>query len=401
MAILVLVMKVVVAHNLYSSAQPSGENVVVDTEMRLLAEAGVEVIPFLRSSDEIAGFTPAQKLALPVSPVYARRAQRGLTELIKERRPDVLHLHNPYPLLSPWVVRTAQAHGVPVVQTVHNFRHECMSAIFFRDGRPCHECLGRRWSAPGIKHGCYRGSRAQSLIMATALAVHTKTWLGVDRFLALTPAIARFLGSMGVAGDRIAIKPNSVPDPGVHAQRGDGFLFAARLSAEKGVDLLLDAWQRLPEGSAGALTVAGDGPLRAKVESVAQKRADLTYAGRLGTAELNAAMRAAAVVVVPSTCDDVSPMVVVEALANARPVLVTRMGGLPWLAGEDEPAPAGWVVDPRAESMAEGLIRAHGEGARLAPVARRRYETTFSPSTVTQSLIGNYRSMLEKPRDVA
>src|ERR1043166_3888725 len=126
-------MKVVVAHNRYSSAQPSGENVMVDAEIAQLKAAGVGVVPFIRSSDEISTLPVARKALLPLSPIWAPTAQRDLAALLRAERPDVFHLHNPYPLLSPWVVRTAHRAGVPVVQTIHNYRHVCLAATFVRD----------------------------------------------------------------------------------------------------------------------------------------------------------------------------------------------------------------------------------------------------------------------------
>src|SRR5215467_2643273 len=157
-------MKVVVAHNRYSSAQPSGENVMVDAEIAQLRAAGVEVVPFIRSSDEIASLPVTGKLLLPLSPVWAPGAQRELAAILRDHRPDVFHLHNPYPLLSPWVVRTAHAHGVPVVQTVHNYRHVCAAATFLRDGAVCRDCAGRRLAVPAVVHRCYRGSLPQSVV---------------------------------------------------------------------------------------------------------------------------------------------------------------------------------------------------------------------------------------------
>lgn len=391
-------MKVVVAHNRYVSAQPSGENTVVDNELRLLATAGVEVVPFQRSSDEIPQLPWAEKALLPVSPIYARRAQRELAALLTRERPDVLHLHNPYPLLSPWVVRTAHKHRVPVVQTVHNFRQVCVSGVYFRDGRECHDCLGRAFGFPAVQHACYRGSRAQSVIMATALAVHRGTWRSLDQFLALTPAIAAHLKTYGIRDEQITVKPNSVPDPGTHDQRGDGFLFVGRLSTEKGLGLLLDAWRRHPEGSLGELRIAGDGPLRDEVEAAAASRGDVTYVGRLSPAERDEAMKAAAAVVVPSTWDEVCPMVVVEALALARPVLVTAKGGLPYLIDADGPEPTGWAVAPTVDALATGLAGARETAASLAPVARRRYEQTFTPSTVTDQLLAVYDTAIQVHR---
>jgi glycosyltransferase involved in cell wall biosynthesis len=380
-------MKVVIAHNRYSSAQPSGENMIVDLEIAQLRTAGVDVVPFLRSSDEIASLPVAQKAVLPASPIYAGRAQRELGALLRSAGPDVLHLHNPYPLLSPWVVRTAHAAGVPVVHTVHNFRQVCASGIYFRDGHVCTDCLGRRLGVPAVVHACYRGSRAQSAVMAAALAVHRPTWRSVDRYIALTDWIAEHLLDYGIAEDRIVVKPNSVPDPGEPAPLGDGFLFLGRLEEQKGVGLLLDAWHRHPVASLGTLRIGGLGPLRPAVEAATQ-RSDVVYLGPLDRPAVRDAMRASSVLLAPSTWYDVLPTVILEALASGRPVLGTRMGGIPYAVGE-----AGWVVEPSVDALAAALPVARSEGARLAGVARERYLATFHPDVVTARLVEIYRTL--------
>jgi glycosyltransferase involved in cell wall biosynthesis len=321
--------------------------------------------------------------------VYAARAQRDLAELCRRERPDVMHLHNPYPLLSPWVVRTARHHGVAVVQTVHNYRHVCVSGTYFRNGKDCHECAGLKWAAPAVRHGCYRGSRAQSAIMATALAVHRGTWSLVDRFVALSPAIASFLGTLGIPEERIAVKPNTVVDPGLHEIFGRGLLFAGRLTPEKGVAVLLRAWSAHPVGALGELRIAGDGPLRASVARHAAERTDVVYLGALGPAALRDEMRRCAAVVVPSLYEDICPMVAIEALANARPVLAADRGGLPWVVGR-----AGWVVEPSVEALSRALLEAAAPPPYLARVARRSYEERFAPKLVTEQLMGIYRRLV-------
>ncbi|GAA4914364.1 glycosyltransferase involved in cell wall biosynthesis [Stackebrandtia albiflava] len=383
-------MKVVVAHNRYSSAQPSGENAVVDTDIAQLRAAGVEVVPFLRSSDEIADLSAVGKLTLAASPVYAAGAQRDLAALLERERPDVLHLHNPYPLLSPAVVRTAQRHGVPVVQTVHNFRHVCVNGLFFRDGGPCHDCMGRAVPLPGVRHACYRGSRAQSTVMATALVTHRSTWRRVDRFIALTEAIAQFLRDYGIDPDAIAVKPNSIPDPGGHDTPGDGFLYIGRLSAEKGVDLLLSAWRRHPEGRLGTLRIVGDGELRDHVTAAATERGDVEYVGPVPHEEVAGHIRRASVVVNASVCEDVLPTVVIEALANARPVLTTDLGGPPHMIAD-----AGVVTAAEPAAFADGMARiaAASDGLRVA--ARDRYLAHFSPEVVVARQLEIYRRVRE------
>lgn len=367
---------------------------MVDTEIAQLGAAGIRVVPFLRSSDEIGTMSLPSKALLPISPIWAPSAQRDLAALLDAERPDVLHLHNPYPLLSPWVVRTAHQHGVPVVQTIHNYRHVCVAATFYRDGAICHDCVGKRVATPAITHACYRGSRAQSVIMATALAAHRGTWHSVDRFIALTTGIADYLREYGIAEDRITIKPNAIDNPGEPpAGSGAGFLFVGRLSPEKGLGLLLDAWRRHPDGSLGTLRIIGDGPERPLAESAAAARADIEFLGPRDPSAVRATMRDSAVVIAPSTWHDVLPTVIIEALANARPVLGTNLGGIPYLIGS-----AGWVVPATVDALADALPIARDEAPTLGGAARDRYLATFSPERVLDKLIGVYRDTVATGR---
>jgi glycosyltransferase involved in cell wall biosynthesis len=381
-------MKVVVAHNRYSSAQPSGENTMVDAEIEQLGAAGVQVLPFLRSSDEIGMLPKAQKLLLPVSPIVAPGAVNALKKLIRDEQPDLLHLHNPYPLISPWIVRTAHAHGLPVVQTVHNYRQVCANGLYFRDGRICQDCRGRAFPLPAVVHSCYRGSRAQSVIMATTLTVHRRTWRGVDRYVALTDAIAAHLRDFGIPDERIMVKPNALADPGPPPPLGEGFLFAGRLSPEKGLGLLVEAWSRHPDGSLGTLRIAGDGPLRSVAEAAAQARSDVVFLGPQNHAGVRAARRDSAVLLATSTWHDVLPTVILEALADGRPVLGTALGGIPYLIGD-----AGWTVPASVDALAAALPVAAAGAAGLAPLARKRYESTFTPELVTQRLVDVYTEL--------
>ncbi|GAA2494538.1 glycosyltransferase family 4 protein [Winogradskya humida] len=387
-------MKVVVAHNRYREAIPSGENVIVDTEIAQLTAAGVEVLPFQRASDSIGDLPLTEKALLPLSPIYGRSAQRDLGELLSRERPDVFHLHNPYPLLSPWVVKTAHKHGVPVVQTVHNYRQVCSSGLYFRDGHNCFDCRGKALGWPAIQHKCYRGSTAQSALMATTLAVHRPTWKSVDRYIALTDRIATHLTDYGIPDDHIVVKPNGLPDPGEPAPLGTGFLYAARLSPEKGLDLLLNAWRRHPDSSIGHLRIAGDGELRPLAEQAAAERTDVTYLGALDRAGMTAARNAAAVVVAVPTWNDVLPTVILEAMSAGRPVLGTDVGGIPYLLGLDAPATAaGWAVTPDPAALAAALPIAAAEAARYAPAARDRYLRAFHPDVLTARLIDIYTGL--------
>ena len=274
-------MRVLVAHNRYRSAVPSGENAVVDAETTALESAGVTVDYLMRDSDNIATMSAVQRATLAWSPVYARRAVEELRERVCSHRPDVLHVHNLYPLLSPALIAEAHDLGVPVVMTVHNFRLDCVAGTYLRDGRICTDCQGHNLATPALQHGCYRGSRAQSLPMVIARSVHRSTLHSIERYIALTPFHRDFLTQWGVESDRITVRPTSLADPGAPSPPGSDLVFVGRLGEEKGVGVLLDAWRQSSARDQGRkLHIIGDGDLRGLVDAAAS--ADASDLGGLG-----------------------------------------------------------------------------------------------------------------------
>jgi glycosyltransferase involved in cell wall biosynthesis len=385
--------KVLVAHNRYRSDVPSGENRVVDGEIEALLAHGVEVVPYLRSSDEIGDMSLGQRLAVPVQPIHGRRAIMAIEGLIERHRPELVHLHNPYPLISLSVVRAAHRHGLPIVQTVHNHRHSCMRGSYFRDGHPCQQCRGKALPWPAVQHGCYRDSHVQSVPMAVAFLAHRREQRDVDRYIALTDSVATSLLESGlVEADQVTVRPNFVPDPGPPGPPGSGLLFVGRLTREKGIRLLLRAWERAG-APFGTLTVIGEGPERSLVEAAAGNGVRLL--GQRGSTEVAAAFRAAAALVVPSTSPEGLPLVVLEAFAHARPVLATSGGGL--AAAVD--STVGWLAEPTTTALATLLREAAGADlAILGASARSRYEQRFSPDIVVARQLEIYRQVIASPR---
>ncbi|MGH8894393.1 MAG: glycosyltransferase family 4 protein [Actinomycetes bacterium] len=389
-------MHILVVHNRYRAAIPSGENNVVDFEIAALREAGIEVTPYLRSSDELTAIPLGQRIRLATSPIHGRDAVAHVEQLIKAVRPDILHLHNPYPLISMSVVRTAKRHGLPVVQTVHNHRHTCMKGTYQRGGRDCRDCLTARSPWPGVVHACYRDSHVQSAVMAAALRRHKGTFALIDRLIALTPEIEKSLQESGFDPARITIKANSVPDPGPPEPLGHGFAYVGRLSEEKGVLALLDAWCGTPPGQLGMLKIAGDGPAHSDVERIARTRDDLLLLGRLQGEQVRELMNSVSTVVVPSLWPEALPLVVLESLALGRPLLVTNQGGLPTAVDGS----VGCVVEPTLDGLTKGLLSLAADRERLAKMgheARARYESRFHPATVTRELVSIYNGLLASP----
>jgi glycosyltransferase involved in cell wall biosynthesis len=390
--------RVLVVHNRYRSEVPSGENQVVDGQIALLRGAGVEVEAYLRSSDEIVDFSWAQRLELGVRPIFSRQDVANVDGVIDRFRPDVVHVHNVYPLISPAVVSRAKSRGCQVVQTVHNSRHVCSAGTLFRDGTICTDCLGRTsFPWPAVVHGCYRGSRAQSLALGMAIARHQNTWRQLDRFLPVSGFIGGLLASTGIPRERIHVVPNSVPDPGPPAPLGQGFLFVGRLAPEKGIRLLLDAWERSGLGDETELTVVGDGPERAAVEHAATQLAGLRYAGHETPEQVRLRMRQTRSVVVPSVCFEGLPTVILESYASGRPVVATKIGSLEALVTRN----VGWLAPPDQDALAATLRQSWHDAAAL-PMARRArelYLAQFTPSAVLAELLHVYRSLVSSPKD--
>jgi glycosyltransferase involved in cell wall biosynthesis len=385
-------MRILIAHNRYRSDVPSGENEAVDTEIAALTDLGVQIIPYLRSSDEIARMSPTERLMVPLQPLHARAAVRDIAAIIARSRPDILHLHNPFPLISWSVVSLARRHGIPVVVTLHNHRHSCLRGTYFRDGHPCVLCRGKALPWPGVQHACYRDSTLQSIPMAAAFRLHRRDQRSVDRYIALTPAGATSILESGLArADQIVIRPNTVADPGLPTPPGAGLLFVGRLSPDKGVSLLLDAWDQ--SGAAfGTLTLVGAGPERSVADAAASRLdSGVSVIGQLDRAGVSAAIRACAAVVLPSVATEGMPLVLLEALAHGRPVIVTEGTGAEHVV---EPE-IGWRCLPRADALAHCLRdAAAGDLASRGRAARAAYERRFSPRVVMDAQMQIYRDVI-------
>ena len=380
-------------HNRYHSGVPSGENQVVDFEIEALRAAGVDVISYIRSSDEIDAMGLRKKLGVPFQPIHSSQSVSQVIALVQQHRPDVLHLHNPYPLISLSVVRAAHHNGVPVIQTVHNHRHSCVRGSYFRDGHSCLECEQKKLPWPAVVHGCYRDSRLQSAVMVTALRAHRRDQSSVDQYIALSESIAQSLGASGwVEPGRIIVRPNSVPDPGPPSPAGTGLLFIGRLTEEKGVPLLIEAWRRSNK-TFGTLTFVGEGPARAMVQAEADRpESRVVYVGRLDGEGVSSALSASAALVVPSTAPEALPLVVLEAFAHGRPVLASNSGGLASVVDSS----VGWLSTTSATALAGtlDLAGAADDLVGLGRSARHRYETQFAPSVVIAQQIQIYRDVI-------
>ncbi|MFF7284627.1 glycosyltransferase family 4 protein [Streptomyces griseorubiginosus] len=391
-------MHVLVVHNRYASAQPSGENKVVDQEVELLRSGGHRVELFERRSDDIGSMSLLAKAALPLRVPWNAAVRRELADRLRTERPDVVHVHNVFPLLSPAVLAACADAGVPAVATLHNYTQVCPPGTLQRDGRPCTECVGST-PLPAVRHGCYRGSRLATVPLAVSLSANRRRWWsGVERFLCISGAQRDVLVNAGMPAERLAVKHNFVPDPDARrTDTGEHVLYLGRLAEAKGVRLLMAAWDEIAAGGGVGvpLVIAGTGPLEAEVSAWAAGRDDVRWVGLLDTAECQKAIARSVAVVAPSTWLEAFGLVVVEAMAAGVPVVAAGHGAFVELV---EDGVTGLLHRPgESASLASGIRRIAAEPDRnraMGEAARRRYEQGFSPAVGLDRLVEEYRTAI-------
>lgn len=379
-------MRILIAHNAYQHS--GGEDRVVESEIALLRAHGHEVAEYRRHNNEIMGMS---KPALAANTLWSRRTVHEADRLIAEFHPDVIHAHNTFPLISPALYWAAERAGVPVVQTLHNFRLMCLNAMFLREGKVCEDCSGRLpWR--GVVRKCYRASTTQSAVLAGMLVLHRG--LGtyrskVARYIALNDFCRSKFIEGGLPAGRIVVKPNFVDwvetDP--HADSSQegarrGLLFVGRLSAEKGVETLACAAALLPNPS---LRVAGEGPQAHLLEGVT----GITRLGNLTNDAVRQEMDGALALVLPSIWYENFPRTIVEAFACGLPVIASRIGALVDLVRDGE---TGLMFEPgNPRDLADKLAWALANPERMLEMghkARAQYEAEFSAKV-------NYRLLMD------
>jgi len=391
-------MRVLLIHNRYR--QRGGEDTVFDAERRLLERHGVEVETLVFDNADIPeDLSVGERLSLAVGTVWSREGADRVRAVVRDFGPDVAHFHNTFPLVSPAAYRAARRQGAAVVQTLHNFRLICPSAVLLRDGAPCEACVGRPIAWPGIRFACYRDSRPETAVVAAMQTTHRAlgTWRRhVDRYVALTEfARQRFIAD-GLPGELIEVKYNFVdPMPPPTSQERHGFLFFGRLEESKGVATLLEAWSRLPPTA--ELTVAGDGPLMGTVQAASRRQPNISVLGRVGRDRIFDELVRARALIFPSIWYEGCPMAILEAFATGTPTIASRLGAMTELITDGETGILFGVRD--ADDLASKVLWAdtHPQAMRtIGHGASSVYETKFTSSTHHKRLMVIYERAIQR-----
>jgi glycosyltransferase involved in cell wall biosynthesis len=362
--------RVLIIHNDYQ--QHGGETVAVQAQLAMLRQHGHEVVLYWKDNREIEQYSLSQRAAFIQRTIYGTNTYQEIRRLVATERPDIAHVHNVFPLISPAVYDALRDAKIPIIQMIHNFRFLCPNGLFYTNGHICERCArGNTWHA--VRYRCYRQSRLLSALYASSIGLNRArgTFKAIDRFIANTEFVADKLASSNlVSRDRISVLgnflPDPVPDPGPFDARQHYIVYLGRLSPEKGVRTLIDAVAGVPSLP---LKVAGDGPQSAELKAVVGQRglAHVEFLGYLTGQPKWYLLRNALASVVPSVWYDNFPFAVLESFAAGTPVVASALGGLPYMvtdhrtgllfeAGSSEALTErlAWISEHRPDTLAMG-----------------------------------------------
>ena len=390
--------RILQVHNFYQI--PGGEDVVVRNEKKLLEEHGHEVFEYYRSNEEIKKGGKLKKILLPFTAVFSLKTYREVTKLIREKKIDIVHVHNTLTMVSPSVFYAAFHCKVPVVQTLHNFRMLCPAGSFFRNNRICEECVEQGMKC-AVKHKCYRNSTAQTIVSAMILKIHRA--LGTYRkvnFICLTEfnrqKILESLRGKNVIDEKhLYIKPNFTFAEGVtpddETEKEDYFLFAGRIESLKGIDIAVKAFEQLPDEK---LYVAGTGPMMDEMKEyvASHQMKNVEFLGFLQKKEMKEKFYHAKAVIMSSQCYEAFAMTIAEAYSYGVPVVAGRVGNMDGMVKEGITGVK--FTYNSSDDLAEKIREFDRLNlSELKENARNFYETRLRPEDNYQKLLKIYEDI--------
>jgi glycosyltransferase involved in cell wall biosynthesis len=403
--------RVLQVHNRYRSSSPGGEDRVVDQEGAALAVRGHVVERFERRNDDIEHWSLPRRAIVPSQVVWSNSARRSLRTTIDRFRPDVVHVHNTFPLLSASVLYACRDANVPVVVTLHNYRLACATGDLFRDGQVCHACVGRL-PIPAVRHGCYRSSVA-TIPVAVASTVHARAWRKLpSAFVFISASQRDILAPLDFPPERVFVKANLVPSsivapevPALGAASGNGerrpfVAYAGRLAPAKGIRLLMRAWDeyRASREPGLRLVIAGSGPLDGEVAAWAAGKRSVDVRGMLSRDDCAALVAGARAAIVPSEWEEAFGLVAIEAMALRVPPIAPAHGSFPELIRDGHDGVLFTPGDPNA--LAAVLSDVDVDPQRYSGLgrnARVSYEQRFDPDANIAQLVTTYEFAIANP----
>lgn len=396
-------LRIVHAHNFY--LQAGGEDTAFAAEVALLRERGQQVVEYVETNKSIAA---KSQINVAAQTLWSWESKKKFAILLANEKPDVVHFHNTFPLISPSVYYACAEAGIPVVQSLDNPRLICPSANLYRDGKLCEDCVGRTVAWPGVVHRCYHDSAVHSAVVASMVALHRLkgTWnTKVGLYLVATEFYRRKFIEGGLPAEKIVVKPHFIsPDPGTRSSAAisRGALFIGRLDPEKGILTMMSAWKNLHNIP---LRIRGEGQLETYVRRSIQDNnltESVEIVGRLSREDLTTTIQNSSFLLWPSEgFYETFGYVAVESFSCGVPVIASRIG-VPGAIVTD--GVTGILFNPGDPTDLATKVRwawdHPAEMARMGMNARHEYETKYTADTNYEMLMTAYnRAISEKSVD--
>ena len=392
-------MKILIVHNFHRKGSSSGDDVVVDNEIKLLRQLGHEVVVYSKNNTDFEEENFMLKLWHGLQIPWSWENYKSLRKIIGEHNPNIVHVHTFFPLLSPSVYSAIYDSGKPIVQSLHDFRFFCAKAFFFRDGEICEECTIEGMKK-ALKYRCFQNSYAKTLLVLGALYMAKKGRVleKVSAFITFTEFGKKKFSQLGIPEEKIYVKPHFIfPEDIKQLEKKEKnqkyFLFLGRLGEEKGIRFLLDAWKLMPRIP---LKIAGSGPLKEWVKDTVENMANVEYLGFFPYNAVRELLREAYAVILPSICYETFGMVVMEAYSVGVPVVATNFGSLGCLVRNKE---TGLLFQRKNKEdfidKITWLWEHKEEREKMSANARKEFESKYTPEKNYEILMDIYKRVIE------
>ena len=388
-------MKILLVHNFHREGSASGDDMVVRREASLLKEHGHNVKIFSKENSEIYNADLFKKAKITFEIPWSKESYKALKEEINKFEPDVVHVHTFFPLLSPSVYKAILDAGKPVVQSLHDFYFFCLNAFFFRNGDICEECV-EKGLFNGVRKRCVGGSFIKSLVSYLSINKFRKSGIlnKISAFIVFTEFGRRKFIELGLPEEKIFVKPHFLPNKKLNEvkDKQDYFLFIGRIGEEKGIKVLIDAWENLNL----PLKIGGSGPLEQWLNKQIQRRNNIEFVGFIPPDSVHSLIKKSYAVVIPSICYETFCLSVIESYYNGIPVIASKIGSLEYLIKDGYTGLLFKKGDPKDLANKVIWLWAHPEEReKIAKNARREFEEKYTAGKNYQILINIYQRAIE------
>jgi len=395
-------MKIFLIHNSHRSGSSSGDDIVFKKESVLLESHEQKICKINPSNDEYDKNGVLQKILTILQVPWSFNYYKNIKQLLIKENPDIIHLHNIFPFISPSVFYAAASVGIPIIQTLHDFRYLCPIAFLMRSGEICDECKDGAF-LKSVEYGCFKGSKLQSIPIALMLKLH---WYlntfkkQIDGYICLTESQRKIFLDAGFDERKLFMKPNFVDDTfnKEEYRYGDYAVFIGRLGEEKGVRTLIGAWKNLPDIP---LKIVGDGPDSNEFKSLVRDLniKNIEFLGYKPYLECRKILNNARFLIMPSIVYETFGLSNIEAFSHCKPVIASNLGAMADIVKDKT---TGFLFTPmNTRELAEKvrwLWNNPEECKRMGFNARREYEEKYTPGRNYEMLMNIYREVIEKKR---